>query len=148
MIAAPGVEGGRRAKGLTQSVDLLPTLLALTGVEPGGLDMHGHSLVPLLRGGSGRWPRRQAYSSTFLRNGGPTVTEARWTYLSYGEKGGKPELYDLRSDPGQMRNLVRKEPAVARRMQRALARFLAEVGTPEDNYSLLGPVGGPDYRGS
>ena len=28
MIAAPGVEGGRRVSGLTQSVDLLPTLMA------------------------------------------------------------------------------------------------------------------------
>ena len=146
MIAVPGVRGGRRAQGLTQSVDLLPTLLDLANVDAGGLEMHGHALTPLLQGKAAGWPRRHAFSSTFLRNGGPTVTDRRWTYLAYGERGGKPELYDRRSDPAQKRNLLRKEPAVARRLEKALARFLHEVGTPEENYDLLGPVGGPDYR--
>ena len=73
------------------------------------------------------------------------MTDKRWTYLAYGEKGGRPELYDLRQDPGQKRNLIRREPQVARRMEKALAKFLTGVGTPEENYSLLGPVGGPDW---
>lgn len=145
MVAAPGLEGGRRAAELTQSVDLLPTLLDLTGVADPGLEMHGHTLTPLLHGKAKGWPRRQAFSSIFLRNGGPTVTDKRWAYLAYGEKGGRPELYDLRQDPKQRRNLVRREPQVARRMEKALARFLTGVGTPEENYSLLGPVGGPDW---
>ena len=61
-------------------------------------------------------------------------------------KGGKPELYDLKEDPGQKRNLIRKRPDVAKRMRKALADFLAGVGTPEENYELIGPVGGPDYE--
>jgi len=145
MVAAPGIGGGRRVKALTQSVDVLPTLLQLTGVKPGGLDMHGHSLVPLMKGSKRPWPRKYAFSSPFLRNGGPTVTDGRWSYISYGERGGKPELYDLRQDPGQRRNVLRQNPKVASRMRRALGSFLQEVGTPEENYELLGPVGGPDW---
>ena len=145
MISVPGLQGGRRTGELTQSVDLLPTLLDLTGVKGEGFDMHGHTLAPLMNGRAKGWPRRQAFSSTFLRNGGPTVTDKRWTYLAYGEKGGRPELYDLREDPRQKHNLVRKEPRVARRMEKNLADFLSRVGTPEENYSLLGPVGGPDW---
>ena len=145
MIAAPGVRG-RRVKALTQSVDVLPTLLELTGVRPGGLDMHGLSLSPLMKGSRRRWSRKYAFSSTFLRNGGPTVTDGRWSYLSYGERGGKPELYDLREDPGQRRNVLRRHPEVASRLRRALGTFLKEVGTPEANYELLGPVGGPDWE--
>ena len=145
MVAAPGVKGGKRVKALTQSVDLLPTLMDLTGVKKPGLEMHGHSLKKLMRGGEKGWPRRYAFSSTFIRNGGPTVTDKRWTYIAYGEKGGRPELYDTREDSGQKRNVIRKYPQVARRMQKALRDFLAEVGTPEENYELLGPVGGPDY---
>ena len=70
MVADPGVRGGRRTGELTKSVDLLPTLLDLTGVPGPGLDMHGHTLTPLMRGRAKGWPQRQAFSSTFLRNGG------------------------------------------------------------------------------
>ena len=145
MIAAPEVVGGRRVSALTQSVDLLPTLMALAGVEKSDLAMHGHSLAPLLAG-STAWPRQYAFSSTFIRNGGPTVTDERWTYLAYGEHGGAPELYDMQVDPQQQTNVSGEHPEVARRMQQALADFLDEMETPEENRALLGPVGGPDYN--
>ena len=144
LIATPEVAGGRRVSALTQSVDLLPTLMALAGVEKRDLGMHGYSLAPLLTGPSA-WPRQYAFSSTFIRNGGPTVTDERWTYLAYGEHGGAPELYDLQADPQQQQNVIGEHPAVAQRMQKALVDFLDEMETPEENRALLGPVGGPDY---
>ena len=144
MIAAPGATGGSRVSALTQSVDLLPTLIALAGVDPDGLEMHGHSLAPLM-GGPAEWPRQYAFSSTFLRNGGPTVTGDGWTYLAHGEDGGAPELYDMRADPRQEANVIGARPEVAGRMRQALAEFLDEVETPAENRALLGPVGGPDY---
>ena len=145
MVAAPGLKGGRRVSELTQSPDLLPTLLDLCKVKRTDLGVHGHSLVPLLRGHKTPWPRRHAFSSTFIRNGGPTVTDKRWSYISYGERDGKPELYDLKADPGQKRNVIRKEATVASRMRKALDTFLASVDTPKENLDLLGPIGGPDY---
>ena len=144
MIAAPEVAGGQRVSALTQSVDLLPTLMALAGVEKSDLATHGHSLVPLLTG-SAAWPRQYAFSSTFIRNGGPTVTDEHWTYLAYGEHGGAPELYDMQADPQQQQNVIDEHGEVARRMQHALADFLDAVQTPAENRTLLGPVGGPDY---
>ncbi len=41
-------------------------------------------------------------------------------------EGGSPELYDLQNDPGETRNLLGRRPAVARRMQQELRRYLAE----------------------
>jgi tetratricopeptide (TPR) repeat protein len=38
--------------------------------------------------------------------------------------GPRPELFDLENDPYELRNLAPGEPAVAERMQRALARFI------------------------
>jgi len=146
MIAGPGIRGGQRVGELTQPVDLLATVLDYARLRSRAPDMHGHSLKPLLGRGKAPWPRRYAFSSTFLRNGGPTVSDKRWTYLAYGEKGGRTELYDRREDPRQKRNLIRKRPEIARRMQRALGAFLRDLGTPEENYSLLGPVGGPDWK--
>jgi arylsulfatase A-like enzyme len=145
LIAAPGLKGGQRVQELTQSVDLLPTFVDLARIKGEKPAMHGHSLAPLLQGSAKSWQRDYAFSSTFIRNGGPTVTDKRWTYMAHGEKNGKPELYDMKADPGQKRNVVRQYPGVARRMEKALFKFLEEVGTPEENYTLIGPVGGPDY---
>ena len=145
MIAAPGIKGGKRVGELTQSVDLLPTLMALSGVKKSHLGMHGHSLKPLMSGRGKKWPRQYAFSSTFIRNGGPSITDGQWTYISYGEQKGRPELYEMRKDPGQKRNVIRQYPGVRKRMEQALAEFLQKVGTPKENYELLGPIGGPDY---
>ena len=145
IVAAPGIAGGGRVEQLTQSVDLLPTLLEITGVEYQGPSLHGHALVPLLRGESTGWPREYAFSSTFIRNGGPTVTDRDWTYIAHGENGGRAELYDMRTDPNQRENLIRQRPAIAARMDQALREFLLQVETPEKNYTLLGPVAGPDW---
>ena len=144
-IAAPGVAGGRRVDQLTQSVDLLPTFLEMTGVDYQGPPLHGHALAPLLRGETADWPRRYAFSSTFICNGGPTVTDHDWTYLAHGENGGRAELYDMRTDPEQRVNLIRQHPHIAARMDEALREFLLQVETPEENYTLLGPVAGPDW---
>lgn len=46
-IVHPDVPGGQRHDALTQPVDLLPTILDYWGLEP-ELDLHGHSLLPLL----------------------------------------------------------------------------------------------------
>ena len=145
MIAAPGIKGGARVDTLTQSVDLLPTLLDFARIPKKGLEMHGHSLREIMAGKEPKWHRPYAFSSTFIRHGGPTVTDANWTYIVHGEKGGRPELYDMKSDPRQRRNVIRRYPGVRRRMEKALSQFLADVGTPEENYGLIGPVGGPDY---
>lgn len=145
IVAAPGVAGGRRVDQLTQSVDLLPTFLEMTGAEYQGPPLHGHALVPLLGGETTGWPRQYAFSSTFIRNGGPTVTDHCWTYIAHGENGGRAELYDMRTDPDQREDLIRQRPGIAARMDHALREFLLQVETPEENYTLLGPVAGPDW---
>lgn len=45
-----GEQGGRRVFHLTQTIDLAPTILALQGL-PAPDSWHGHSLLPLCRGG-------------------------------------------------------------------------------------------------
>ena len=50
MVRLPGgVGGGRRVSGLTELVDLLPTIVELAGAQPPA-GIHGRSLVPALRG--------------------------------------------------------------------------------------------------
>lgn len=53
LMRFPGQEyAGQRIPALTQSMDLLPTLLELFGI-PRPADLHAHSLLPLVRGEAG-----------------------------------------------------------------------------------------------
>ncbi|MGD8327800.1 MAG: sulfatase [Acidobacteriota bacterium] len=61
IIAAPGVGGGSVNPERVRSIDIVPTILELTGVEADGMD--GASLVPLL-------------------DGRPFVSEDAWSYSS------------------------------------------------------------------
>jgi len=41
-----------------------------------------------------------------LRMGYQSVRTERWSYIHYTDLAGMDELYDLRSDPYQMKNLI------------------------------------------
>jgi N-acetylglucosamine-6-sulfatase len=92
------------------SLDIAPTLLELAGVTaPAGL--HGRSLVPLLRGETAGW--RKAFLTEYFAEAGypriPTwqaVRDDRWKYIHYTDLDGMDELYDLRADPHEMKNLI------------------------------------------
>ncbi len=106
IIAAPGAKKGATANGLTEFVDLYPTLSDLAGLgAPHRLE--GVSLKPLLQN-----PKAKGKDAAFtivLRGGdktGRTVRTDRWRYTEWdGGKSGA-ELYDHRKDPGEYRNLA------------------------------------------
>ncbi len=140
MIRWPGVT---RAGGVigepVSSVDFLPTLCEAAGAPPPG-PVDGRSLVPLLHG------KKQAARPLF------------WHYPHYSDQGGRPagavrlgdwkliefyedgrlELYHLPDDPGERRNLARKEAARAKRLHALLADWRrgvdAAMPTPNPAY--------------
>jgi N-acetylglucosamine-6-sulfatase len=92
------------------NIDLASTISALAGVTPGKAQ-DGRSFVPFLHGRTVRW--RKAFVVEYLgRNqlkvGGPppyvAVHTARYLYVEYAR--GWRELYDLRSDPWELRNVA------------------------------------------
>lgn len=83
-------------------IDLYPTLVELCGISrPPALD--GESLVPLLK--QTQAPFRQS-TLTMFDDGNASVRTRRWRYLRYSD--GSEELYDLRDDPHEWHNLVRR----------------------------------------
>jgi arylsulfatase A-like enzyme len=135
LIYAPGVSGGARVDALAQPPDVMPTLLDLAGVgAPPGL--HGHSLVPLLRGEGRDWPRHAAFSGTDLTRGegknGPkvTVSDGEWSLLLGADGHCAPELYHRPSDPGQGNNVILAHPDMAVGLHGELMAFLRQVESP------------------
>ncbi len=93
-------------------LDMAPTLLEI-GKAPARTDMHGRSLVPLLRGEKVAWRDSflvEYFSDTVfprvLKMGYQAVRTGRWTYIRYTELEGMNELYDRERDPYQVENRI------------------------------------------
>jgi arylsulfatase A-like enzyme len=127
-------KAGRSIDELVLNIDLAPTVLELAGAAaPAGL--HGHSLVPLLRGRSVAW--RDSFLIEYFSDrvfpwvanlGYRAVRTRRYKYIHYVELTGMDELYDLDADPYELANLAGEKSGRAplRQLKPELERLLAE----------------------
>jgi len=153
----------RETDALVSLVDLVPTLLGLTG-EPGDPErFDGIDLGPILSGAESSvrdavlftYDDHQAGTAFQNVAGQPNrircVRDARWKYAIYFDpSGGEPpeyELYDLDTDPIEAVNLVDKRSGRGRsddaesnrlRLHERLARACAEARVPGP--ALLSPA--------
>ncbi|MEA2604694.1 MAG: hypothetical protein QOF89_5686 [Acidobacteriota bacterium] len=115
---------GRRVSAQVRSVDIAPTLLQLAGLAPLG-SIDGSSLVPFLRGEAA--PSRDAWSYALstvrgvsLRSGQRRVKLIAQDTV-FDPFRGNLEVYDLRRDPGELRDLSTGTVA-ADRLRQSLVR--------------------------
>jgi N-acetylglucosamine-6-sulfatase len=100
------------------NIDVAPTLLELAGVSAPKV-IQGRSLVSLLKGGKTEWRTSfliEYYSDRVFprirQMGYKAVRNERWKYIHYFELEGMDELYDLKADPFEMKNII-NEPNAA-----------------------------------
>jgi N-acetylglucosamine-6-sulfatase len=114
------------------NIDVAPTLLELAGVSP-PVTVQGRSLAPLLKGLGSDWRRSfliEYYSDKVFpriqKMGYKAVRTERWKYIHYLELDGMDELYDLKSDPYEMTNIINRRDAAKtlEDMKRELERLL------------------------
>jgi N-acetylglucosamine-6-sulfatase len=116
------------------NIDLAPTLLSLPGVSV-PKDIQGRSLVPLLKSERSQWRNSfliEYYSDTVFpriaQMGYKAVRTARWKYIHYLELSGMDELYDLKADPYEMKNLINtpRASAALRQLKSEMTRLNAD----------------------
>ena len=125
------VKAGGLVDDMALSIDLAPTLLELAGFEPPHT-MDGRSLAPLLQGKRpGDWRTSfliEYYTDTVfprvLDMGYKAIRTERYKYIHYTDMDGMDELYDLKSDPYEMRNMI-DNPAA----QETLGKLKEELET-------------------
>lgn len=132
IIRWPGVvEEGAVCDAFVNLVDMAPTLLDWgQAAEPPAMD--GRSLAPLLRGESpANWPddvyaEFHGYESALFSQ--RMVRTRGWKYVY--NPGAEDELYDVASDPGELRNLAPDlgYRHVLRRMKNRLVEWLRRTG--------------------
>jgi len=142
--------GGRDVDPITAYVDVLPTLIDLCNIEPpSGVKFDGTTIASLLSGDDpGDWPDRILVTDSQrvkdpIKWRKSAVMTSRWR-LNNGK-----ELYDIKSDPGQARDVAKEYPEVAKRLTEFYDAWWAELeptfanstaihlGDPADNPARL-----------
>ncbi len=137
LLQCPAVlKGGAAVEQMVANIDIAPTLLDAAGVkstQPPAFD--GRSFWPLLRGESIPWRQELLYEYYWERNfpQTPTIFALRGDRYKFVRAHGvwdSDELYDLRDDPGETRNLIYDpaSKAIADRLRAALFAELDRTG--------------------
>ena len=104
IVKAPGLNGGQKTQGLTEFIDIYPSLCDLAGLaKPEHLE--GQSFVPLLKDPSKKWK-----SAAIGRFGnGDTIRTDQYRFTAYTTRKQELQsrmLYDHKNDPGEDVNVV------------------------------------------
>lgn len=139
MIRWPGVtRGGGVNETPVSSIDFFPTICEAAGVNAETVD--GRSLLPVLRGNkSAERPLFWHYPHYSDQGGRPSgaVRLGDWKLIEFFEDG-RLELFHLADDPGERRNLARREAGRAKKLHRILSDWRRSVDaampTPNPQY--------------
>jgi len=124
IIAGPAISP-RVVPDAARIVDVMPTLLDLLHVDV-PKSVQGQSLLPLARGErldlvsvSETWYPRHHYGWSELTS----IRDGRYHFIAAPRR----ELYDLQSDPHELRNIAESNPARADAQERALRDFVTRT---------------------
>jgi arylsulfatase A-like enzyme len=106
LVDAPdGMSGAVDSRLVSTGLDLLPTLCDYAGADAPD-DLHGRSLRPAVDGDDPDW-RDAVVTETHMYNlDGRMVRTDGFKYAVYGRGRHREQLFDMRSDPGEMVNLA------------------------------------------
>ncbi len=142
----PGkIEADKVLPQLAGHIDLLPTIAQLCEVDLQKVKtkpLDGRSLVPLLLGDEKQWPkdrmiftRNPGWKSLVGATGKPIVENIKqpfpgsvrtenWRCVNEGKDW---ELFDMRSDPGESKNVAAQHPQVVARLSNAYLKWFKDV---------------------
>ncbi|HVS17220.1 MAG TPA: sulfatase [Planctomycetota bacterium] len=137
VLRVPGATPRREAQAVAQHIDLAPTLLELVGLPVPSV-FQGRSLVPLVRGEP--LEETVVVSATAWRGIDLVCArKGRWK-LIVDRADGSEQLFDLVEDPGETRDLLHGQEAIAGMLRAAIER----AETPPAGVTLSGLEGQGD----
>lgn len=145
----PVVPAGAICDTPAMTIDILPTLVELTGSESPERIIDGRSMLPQWRGDEHASPPHEALFFWYGKDELQAMRMDRWklhfphSYRSLegrpGGNNGRPtkytyglmtglELYDLEADPGETRDVAKDHPEVVARMSELADRMRSRLG--------------------
>ena len=159
VVTGPGVKlPGRKCDAPVSSIDFYPTLLDLVGIKPPvGQALDGVSLVPLFLGEPTLDRERLFWHfPCYVGKATPSsaVREGDFKLIEFFEEGGRVELFNLKSDPNEEKNLAMSQPEKAAALAKTLRAWQQETNAllplgPNPNYDPQSerPRGGQSNNG-
>jgi arylsulfatase len=147
-----GFKGGIDCDALVAHIDIFPTLAEISGATLDAAaqrQVEGRSLLPLLNDPKskwadrtlvthlGRWPRGEAAKSM---HAGCSIRDGRFTLVN------NVELYDLKNDPGETKNVIADHPEAVKKLRAAYDQWWASVLPRLENEHVIGPKINPFHE--
>ena len=140
-----GFRGGVDCDALTAHFDIFPTLVEIVGAQ---LDdevkrqVEGRSLLPLLKNPQGTLPDRTLVTHVGRWERGH-VAKAKYSLCSIQNSRftlvNNTELYDLKNDPGETKNVIAAHPELVAGLRAAYDQWWIEVQPMLVNEDAVGP---------
>jgi arylsulfatase A-like enzyme len=142
IIRAPGVtKAGSISNEPIVSMDFFPTMLELAGLPPKpNLHADGLSIVPVLKGKKGKtrplyWHYPHYHGSTWRP--GASIRDGDLKLIKFYDYE-KVELYNLKNDPSESKDLSKQNPDKTQKLENKLIawqnRLNAKLPTPNPDY--------------
>jgi arylsulfatase A-like enzyme len=122
-------------------MDFFPTMLELAGLPPKpNLHADGRSLLPELTGKKGKarslyWHYPHYHGSTWRP--GASIRDGDWKLIKFYDYE-KVELYNLKNDPSESKDLSKQNPDKTQKLENKLIawqnRLNAKLPTPNPDY--------------
>ena len=127
-------------------LDFYPTLTTLAGGKlPTTQPVDGVDIMPLLKGGTMDRKSLFFHEPVYLQGYGSlkgqrdrvfrirpcsAIIQGDWKYIQYYENPGDVELFNLKADLGETKNLAKKNPAKAKQLAADLNAWIKKVKAP------------------
>ncbi len=116
---------GKKVAGFAQTADVVPTVLGRLNIKPASR-VTGEDLWPFVTGE--KTNQREYIVSAF--GGIASVRTPEWNYSAVWDKERykghyKPQLYDLKQDPNELKSVADNHPEVLTHLQSKLDEYLA-----------------------
>lgn len=130
----PKIPAGTKSEAIALNLDFAPTLLEAAGINPPA-DMQGKSMIPLFQNGKTKGWRKSMYYHYYEYPYGwhyvkkhYGVRTDRYKLIHFYNDTDEWELYDLKKDAGEMRNVYaqRKYKRVVKKLKREIVRLQLE----------------------
>ena len=142
------VPAGATCDAMTAHVDLIPTLMKITGAKSTPElenQLEGRSLLPLLKDPAAEWADRMLVHHCGRWNGNAeaakyakcSIQNSRFTLVN------NTELYDLQADSGEKKNVIDQHPEVAEKLSKAYDQWWQDVQPRFVNKDAIGPAINP-----
>ena len=138
-----GIKGGSESAALTSSMDIMPTLLEVTGTPLTSRlkkQIEGRSLVPFFKDPNAEWEKRTLVHHAGGWKRGDAAKSKHERVAIQNEQFTlvfNEELYDLKADPGETNNVITEHPEIVKTLRKAYDKWWEKV-TPrminEDQY--------------